>query len=459
MTQNSQNSRHKPVVPNHVAAFLEKHGVREVECLLPDLNGYPRGKVLPAAAFAAGQELRVARAVAIHTVVGDFPDYRVYGERDPDMTLRPDYESLRLVPWSDGKRALAIHDCHDHGGETTALATRCVLKNVVEQYLARGWQPIVAPELEFYVFAPNPDPNQPFVLPAGADGRAEIGHSAFTFGALNQLSGFFDDLYQALELLDIKGDTFVHELGPSQFEINLKHGDALELADQTFLFKYALKEIGLKHGLYVVCMAKPLAGAPGSSMHIHQSLVELKSGRNLFADADGADSALFQHYIGGLQAGLGDLMPLLAPHVNSYRRFAKHMAAPVNLSWGLDNRSVGLRVPLSGPEGRRIENRLPGCDANPYLALAASLASGLHGIEQELQPTPATEGNVFYGDSGSELPTTLDAALARMAASDLARRLLGDEFVTAFVAAKQVELDSFWKEITPWERRYLATQA
>ncbi|AXK40246.1 glutamine synthetase family protein [Crenobacter cavernae] len=446
-------------VPGHVAAFLEKHRVREVECLLPDLNGYPRGKVLPAAAFAAGQELRVARAVAIHTVVGDFPDYRFYGERDPDMILAPDYESLRLVPWSDGRRALAIHDCRDLDGKLTPIASRSVLKAVLARYAERGWQPIVAPELEFYLLAPNPDPTQPLTPPVARCGRREIGHSAFSFSALNEFSAFFDDLHHALDALDIRGDTFVHELGPSQFEINLKHDDALELADQTFLFKYALREVGLKHGLYVVCMAKPIAGSPGSSMHIHQSLVEPRSGRNLFSQADGEASPLFAHYIAGLQACLPSLMPLMAPYVNSYRRFTKNMAAPVNLSWGLDNRSVGLRVPLSGPDARRVENRLPGCDANPYLALAASLAAGLYGIEQELEPTPPSEGNVFYGQQSVALPRSLDAALERMANSEIPRRLFGDEFVAAFVAAKEVELESFLAEVTPWERRYLATQA
>ncbi|MDN0076943.1 glutamine synthetase family protein [Crenobacter sp. SG2303] len=450
----------KPTVPSHVAAFLEKHRIREVECLVPDLNGYPRGKVLPAAAFAAGQELRVARAVAIHTVVGDFPDYRVYGERDPDMRLVPDYERLHLVPWAaGGRRALAIHDCHDLDGTLTPIASRSVLKTVLKRYADLGWQPVVAPELEFYVLAPNPDPSQPLTPPAARCGRTEIGHSAFSFGALNEFADFFDDLHGALDKLGIHGDTFVHELGPSQFEINLKHDDALELADQTFLFKYALRETGLKHGLYVVCMAKPIAGAPGSSMHIHQSLVDLKNGRNLFSQADGEDSPLFRHYIAGLQTCLPSLMPLMAPYVNSYRRFTKNMAAPVNLSWGLDNRSVGLRVPLSGPEARRIENRLPGCDANPYLALAASLAAGLYGIENELEPTAPAEGNVFYRDDRPELPRSLDSALERMASSDIPGKLLGDEFAAAFIAAKEVELESYLLEVTPWERRYLATQA
>jgi glutamine synthetase len=446
-------------VPSHVAAFLKKHQVREVECLLPDLNGTPRGKVLPAAAFASGQELRLARAVAIHTITGAFPDYRFYGERDPDMLLRPEYDSLRLVPWSNGKRALAIHDGEDLDGKPTALASRNVLKAVLARYAARGWQPIVAPELEFYILALNPDPAQPLTPPVSPSGRAEIGHSGFSFGALNEFAGFFDGLHHALELLGIHGDTFVHELGPSQFEINLKHGDALELADQTFLFKYALREVGLQHGLLVVCMAKPISGAPGSSMHIHQSLVDVHSGQNLFSLESGEASPLFTQYIAGLQACLPELMPLIAPHVNSYRRFAKHMAAPVNLSWGQDNRSVGLREPLSGPEARRIENRLPGCDANPYLALAASLAAGLYGIENELQPSAASEGCVFYQQACTVLPRSLDAALACMANGEIARVLFGEEFVAAFIAAKEVELESFLNEVTPWERRYLATQA
>ncbi|KZE27300.1 glutamine synthetase family protein [Crenobacter luteus] len=448
-----------PKLPGRVAAFFDAHPVREVECLLPDLNGYPRGKTLPAAAFVAGQELRVARAVAIHTVVGDFPDYRFYGERDPDMVLAPDYESLRPVPWSGGRRALAIHDGRDLDGKPTAIASRNVLKGVLARYAARGWRPIVAPELEFYLFAANPDPERPFTPPPARCGRREVGHSAFSFSVLNEFSGFFDDLHDALDALGIDGDTFVHELGPSQFEINLRHGDALALADQTFLFKYALREIGLKHGLYAVCMAKPLAGFPGSSMHIHQSLVESGGGRNLFSAADGSPSALFGHYLAGLQACLPSLMPLLAPYVNSYRRFTRHMAAPVNLAWGWDNRSVGLRAPLTDPGARRVENRLPGCDANPYLALAASLAAGLYGVERGLAPSAPVEGNVFLGDAPTALPRSLDAALAAMTASDIPRALFGDEFVAAFVAAKEVELESFLAEITPWERRYLATQA
>ncbi|QNM95890.1 glutamine synthetase family protein [Chitinimonas koreensis] len=442
---------------NQDLAWLLEQGMREVECLVPDINGVPRGKAMPTRAFAAGAELRLCRAVAIHTVTGDWADYRYSGEGDPDMRLVPVPETLKPVPWASVPRAMAIHDCYDLDGEATPIASRNVLKRVLARYAERGWTPVVAPELEFYVLAPNLDPSQPLVPPTVRGGRHEQGNHGFSLGGLNDLAAFFDEVYAALAALDIPADTFVHELGPSQYEINLLHGDALTLADQTFLFKYALREIGFKHGLQVVFMAKPLAGQPGSSMHIHQSVVD-REGRNVFSAADGSATPAFLQFIAGQQAAIPELMPLFCPNVNSYRRFAKHMAAPVNLSWGHDNRSVGIRIPQSGPAARRVENRIPGCDANPYLALAASLAAGLHGIEQQLSPTEEASGTVFEQEgTGPDLPGTLESALVAMQRSEVARALLGEAFVEAFVAVKQIELDSFLHEISPWERRYLAS--
>ncbi|WP_018150332.1 glutamine synthetase family protein [Leeia oryzae] len=443
------------VVPSQVTEFLTALKAREVECIFPDINGIPRGKALPAAGFMNGQVVRCARAIPIQAVTGDYPDYRFYGEHDPDATLVPDYSTLRAVPWAPQPRALVINDCEDNDGSLTPLASRSVLKNVLAQYKKRGWQAIVAPELEFYVLAPNPDPNQPLQPPTDPLGRRELGQASFSFSALNSFSAFWDDLLQALEVLQIDGDTFVHEMGPGQFEINLKHGDPLKLADQTFLFKYAMREVGAKHGLLVVCMAKPMAGVAGSSMHIHQSIVD-EAGNNVFSKEDGEASDTFYHFIAGMQRYLPHVMPILAPNVNAYRRFVKGSAAPINLEWGIDNRSVGLRVPVSSPAARRVENRLPGCDANPYLALAASLATGLLGIEEKLYPSPAATGNVYGGEA--TLPATLDAALADMAKYDTAKRCFGEEFTNAFIATKEIELQSFYSEITPWERRYLAGQ-
>nr|WP_199066119.1 glutamine synthetase family protein [Chromobacterium sp. ASV5] len=439
------------------AEWLTRHHVRDVELVFADVHGFARGKTLPAKALIQGQELRIARAVPLQSCIGEFPDYRYYGEHDPDVALRPDVSTLRLIPWAATARAMAICDCVDHDGALSPLSPRSALQTVLRRYDRHGLRPIVAPELEFYVFAAHHDPQRPFEPPPLRSGRRETGFDAFGFSALGDLEGFFDELYRACERLEIATDTCVHEMGPSQFEINLKHGDALKLADQTFLFKTALKEIGHRHQLSVVCMAKPLPGQPGSSMHLHQSLLNAEDG-NAFSLPDGGPSPAFFGFIAGLQRFLPQLMPLLCPNPNSYRRFVKGMAAPVNLSWGVDNRSVGLRVPVSGPEARRVENRLPGCDANPYLALAASLGAGLLGIELGCSPSEPAVGNVFKQDSAS-LPNTLDAACAAMRAGDAAEQLFGAEFSQAYLAVKEVELAHYHSQVTPWERQYLGLLA
>ena len=362
------------------------------------------------------------------------------------------------MPWSDEPRALAICDADELTGESSNLSTRGQLKAVIARYAARGLAPVVATELEFFVFAPNTDPTQPFRPPVGLDGRREDGLSAFSVSSNNGLRPFFSEVYKCMAALGLPRDTFMHEMGVSQFEINLLHGDPLLLADQTFLFKHLLKEVALKHGLTVVCMAKPLAHTPGSSMHIHQSIVDIATGKNVFSDPHGEPTAMFRHFIGGQQAGMADFTALFAPNVNSYQRLCHPYASPNNACWSHDNRAAGLRIPASAPVARRVENRLPGADANPYLAIAASLAAGLHGIEHELEPSEAIQGEFAVPDNLS-LPCTLHAALERLKRSQLARELFGQEFIEGYIASKTMELTSFFDEITPWERRVLAAQA
>ena len=269
---------------------------------------------------------------------------------------------------------------------------------------------------------------------------------------LNGLAPFWDEFRSALVTLGVQADTWIHEVGPTQYEINLVHGDAVAVADQAFLFKYAAKEIALRHGMNAVFMAKPIAGAAGSSMHLHQSVLDA-AGRNIFSLADGSAAPCFGHFIAGLQTYGPDLMPMFAPFVNSFRRFVAGSQAPVNLHWGYDNRTTGLRVPASRPEARRIENRVAGADANPYLAIAASLAAGLAGIDEQLQASEPVQGNGY--DHTHSLARGFEAALDRMVHSQAARRLLGDTFVTGFTAVKALEHDSYLAEISAWERRYL----
>lgn len=433
-------------------------GIDEIECVTADLNGVPRGKVMTAEGFLEGRRLQMARGVLLQCIMGGYPPARFYGSDDGDLALNADPRQIHRLPWSQTPRALAICDADELSGESSRLSTRGQLKQVIARYAAQGLAPVVATELEFFVFAANDDPAQAFRPPVGLDGRREEGYSAFSVSSNNGLRPFFKEVYECMAALGLPRDTFMHEMGVSQFEINLLHGDPLLLADQTFLFKHLLKEVALKHGLIVVCMAKPLAHTPGSSMHIHQSLVEIGSGRNVFSDDAGQPTAMFRHFIGGLQAGLADFTALFAPNVNSYQRLCHPYASPNNACWSHDNRAAGLRIPASSPVARRVENRLPGADANPYLAIAASLAAGLHGIENELEPTAAIQGEFEVPDNLS-LPCTLHAALERLKRSQLARELFGTEFIEGYIASKTMELTSFFDEITPWERRVLAAQA
>ncbi|WP_181128695.1 glutamine synthetase family protein [Pseudomonas capeferrum] len=413
---------------------------------------------MTAQGFLEGRRLQMARGVLLQCIMGGYPAARFYGGDDGDLALVADPGQVHRLPWSEEPRALAICDADELDGGGSGLSTRGQLKAVIARYAALGLAPVVATELEFFVFAANPDPGQAFQPPLGKDGRREDGQSAFSVSSNNGLRPFFSEVYRCMAALGLPRDTFMHEMGVSQFEINLLHDDPLLLADQTFLFKHLLKEVALKHGVTVVCMAKPLARTAGSSMHIHQSLVEIDSGRNVFSDRDGQATDTFHHFIGGLQACMADFTALFAPHVNSYQRLCHPYASPNNACWSEDNRAAGLRIPASSPSARRVENRLPGADANPYLAIAASLAAGLHGIERRLSPTSAIQGE-FQVPEHLSLPCTLHAALERLKRSTLARELFGTEFIEGYVATKTLELTDFLDEITPWERRVLAAQA
>ncbi len=442
--------------PRNQAVLLE--GIDEIECVTPDLNGVPRGKVMTVEGFLEGRRLQMARGVLLQCIMGGYPAAKYYGSDDGDLALVAEPSQIHRLPWSDEPRALAICDAVELDGTPSGLSSRGQLKAVIVRYAERGLAPVVATELEFFVFAANSDPSQPFQPPLGKDGRREMGHSAFSVSSNNGLRPFFNEVYRCMAALGLPRDTFMHEMGVSQFEINLLHGDPLLLADQTFLFKHLLKEVALKYGLTVVCMAKPLAHTPGSSMHIHQSLVEVGSRRNVFSDEQGRATDTFHHFIGGLQACLADFTALFAPNVNSYQRLCHPYASPNNACWSEDNRAAGLRIPASAPVARRVENRLPGADANPYLAIAASLAAGLYGIERQIAPTPAIQGE-FEVPEHLSLPCTLHAALERLKRSGLARELFGREFIEGYIATKTLELSDFFDEISPWERRVLAAQA
>jgi glutamine synthetase len=333
------------------------------------------------------------------------------------------------------------------------MAPRHVLRHVLELYAQRGWEPVIAPELEFYLIEPNIDADYPLKPPIGRSGRAEPGRQSYSIAAVNEFDPLFDDIYAFCEAQDIEIDTLIHEDGPAQMEINLLHGDPLDLADQAFLFKRTAREAALRHKMYTTFMAKPHGKEPGSAMHIHQSILDKKTRTNVFSNADGTPSALFFAHIAGLQKYLPAAMALFAPNVNSYRRITRQALAPINVQWGYDNRTAGLRVPVSDPEGRRVENRVGGADANPYLAIAASLACGYLGMVENLQPSDPISGSAH--DMPFALPRSLDAALRRLQESEPLIRILGEPFVAAFTIVKTAEYEVFLQVISSWEREHL----
>lgn len=446
-----------PTAVPDAAALFQRAGVRQVECLFPDLTGYPRGKLMPAAAFLAGQELRIAQAIPMQAVTGEYSYDPIFPDDDPDVRLVPDRATVRLAPWAPAAapRALAIHDCVELDGRPCAFAPRSLLKSVLARYAERGLTPVVAPEIEFYLCAPVTDPAQALRPPEGRLGRREVGQSAFSLNMLDELAPFWAAFQQAIDTLGIRADTWIHEVGCSQYEVNLLHGDALAVADQAFLFKHAAREAAIAHGMNAVFLAKPMADQAGSSMHLHVSLVDA-AGRNVFSESDGSEHPRFRQFIGGLQARLPDLMLLLAPHVNSYRRFVKGSQAPIHLGWAHDNRTAGLRVPASGPAARRIEQRVAGADANPYLAIAATLAAGLAGLDEGLAAAEPLQGDGYVQAHG--LPRSPREAWQHLADSAHARRLLGDDFVTGLLAVKELEFDAYDREVSAWERRFLLPQ-
>ena len=441
---------------SRLESFIAEHRITEVECLVPDLSGIARGKILPAEKFLRilrDRGLRLPEAIFAQTVTGDFADDNVISAENSDIYMIPDAETIRKVPWYAEPTAQVISDCVYADGGPVDIAPRFVLRRVLELYAERGWKPIAAPELEFFLVQINKDPDYPLVPPIGRSGRTESGRQAYGIDAVNEFDPIFEDVYDYCAAQDIDIDTLTHEAGAAQIEINFNHGAALELADQVFLFKRTVRETAIRHQVYATFMAKPMQNEPGSAMHIHQSVVDAATGRNLFASEDGADTDLFRCHIAGLQKYLPMAMPMLAPNVNSYRRLVAGTDAPINVHWGRDNRTVGLRVPLSAPDARRVENRVPGADANPYLALAASLACGYLGMVEALQPEAPVRGSA-HGRPFS-LPRHQTEALEKFNACEALKALFGGKFVSAMTCVKQAEYDAYQRVISSWERENL----
>ncbi len=440
-------------IPEAARAYLENNRLDEVECIVADLPGIARGKAVPASKWEKQQHFHLPNSIFFQTITGDWGEAAgPEGFLEPDMILRPDLSTASAAPWAADGTLQVIHDAFDQKGRPVGCAPRNVLRRVCDLYKAEGWTPVVAPEMEFYLVKRNIDPAKAIEPMMGRTGRPAAARQAYSMSAVDDYGPVIDDIYEYAEIQGIEIDGITQEGGAGQLEINLRHGDPIKLADEVFYFKRLIREAALKHDCFATFMAKPIEGEPGSAMHVHHSVTDAK-GRNLFNGPGGGETDMFFHFIGGLQEHMPSAIAVMAPYVNSYRRYVRDHAAPINLEWGRDNRTTGIRVPISEPAARRIENRIAGMDCNPYLCIAASLACGYLGMKNETWADKRYTGDAY--DAEPEIPEGLSDALDLFDAAKGLHEVLGTEFARVYSIVKRTEYTEFLQVISPWEREHL----
>lgn len=432
-------------------AFLEQHpAVEAVQVLITDLGGVARGKSI------AREELeplyRSGRNVA-GSILG--LDMRgedveetglVWSVGDADKQCWPVPGTLKPAPWLARASGQLLMTMCEADGTPAPADPRHALERVVEQLTADGLHPVVAVELEFYLV----EADDAGIRPATGlvSGEAAERHDTYGLGKLDEMSPLFDEIYAAARQQGLPVRTAMSEYAPGQFEVTLEHRpDALAAADDAIQWKRLVRGVAARHGRIATFMAKPFAALAGSGMHVHVSLAGADGG-NLFASDDPAGTPLLRHAIGGLAATMAEGMAIFAPNANSYRRFRRQSYAPVAATWGVNNRSVGFRIPSGPPGSRHVEHRICGADANPYLAVATVLAGMHHGIVNRIDPGEPVIGNGYALPGDPTLPLDWHAALDRIAGSALLKESLGADFVRVFMAVKRAECERFNAEPT-----------
>ncbi|MBY6055616.1 glutamine synthetase family protein [Leisingera daeponensis] len=441
-------------LPEAAKTYLEGRRLDEVECVISDLPGIARGKAVPASKFAKTDYFHLPDSIFYQTITGDWADAADEdGWIEKDMILRPDMSTATAAPWTGDWTLQVIHDAYDRHEKPIPYSPRNVLKRVVQLYRDKGWKPVVAPEMEFFLVARNIDPAKEIEPMMGRSGRPAAARQAYSMTAVDEFGPVIDDIYDFAEHQGFEIDGITQEGGAGQLEINLRHGDPVKLADEVFYFKRLIREAALRHDCFATFMAKPIEDEPGSAMHIHHSILDIETGHNIFSGPQGGETDAFYNFIAGLQNHLPAGLAVMAPYVNSYRRYVKDHAAPINLEWARDNRTTGIRVPLSGPEARRVENRIAGMDCNPYLGIALSLACGYLGLINEERPRKQFKGDAYEGDG--DIPQVMGQALDLFDEAKELHEVLGPDFARVYSVVKRAEYEEFLQVISPWEREHL----
>ena len=432
--------------------LLEKNDVHTVECMFADVWGIPRGKRLPASQFLKALDRGFALANIVmtwdmHCFIFDTP-FCPFESGWPDLAAIPDPSTLRLATWREGTALCVCDTVDERTHEPLPVDSRNQLRRAVERVQAHGYEPVTATEIEFHLCANDWEP-----LYTG------VHCYSITKGA--ELEPIVGDIRAKLAGIGIVVEACNVEYGPAQVEVNLEHGPALRVADDTMIFKYVVKEVARQHGARATFMAKPFPGEAGNGLHVHQSLRPLDGGSNVFAveDVEGdvpIRSTAMRRYLTGLLAHQIELTAINCPTINSYKRFEDYSFAPTAVTWGGDNRTVAVRSVVGHGSANRLEARGASADANPYLVLAGLLHAGSDGLARYLPLPDFTSGDAYVDTTSPRLPVTLREALAALGGSSFYREAYGDMFVDTFVAMVRHEVDLFARQVTDWERsRYM----
>lgn len=439
------DARVSPIPTMDTFAPVSQH----MSAAICDLNGIFRGKRLPAGRMA--KVLKEGIRMPLSSIGVDIWGTDVAGTR---LTLeRGDLDGV-CVP--TGRSALDLGSgaplvpmwMSKEDGTPYFADGRHLLAEVLARLRQIGLTPVVATEIEFYLL----DPDAPHISPAtgGPGSPPRDIDNIYSLDEINEFAPFFDEVYATAEACGIEVDAAIAEGAPRQFEFNLMHQpDALKAADDTVFFKQILRNVAKRHGYLACFMAKPYAAHAGTGLHVHFSMLD-GEGRNVFDDGTERGSDTMLQAVGGLLASMADMTLVFAPHLNSYRRLCPGGLAPTTVGWGYENRTAALRIPAGPHQARRIEHRVAGGDANPYLVLAAILGGAVDGILGKMTPA-APVGSNSHDLALPTLAKDWRQALERFASAEATSRILHPEFVGAFAACKQQEQDVFAARVTDFE--------
>jgi glutamine synthetase len=452
--------------PDEARAFLAAHPqIAFFEVIFTALSGVPRGKRLRRhelmAVYEQGRFLPGSILVCDITGRDCEETGLVWEDGDADRVAWPAPGTLVPAPWLGPDVAQVITSLYELDGTANDLDPRHVLRRVLDRFAVDGLTPVVACELEYYLVEAARTAAGGIEL-AGAlatdhrpPGERPTQHGVYGLRELEDFAPFLRELWAGADAQGVPLEGAIAEYAPGQLELTLKHRpDALRAADEAVMYKRLAKGVAARHGCEATFMAKPFAARSGSGLHLHVSVNDA-TGANIFAPRDWGDHSAgapaLRHAVGGLKALLAPGMAIFAPNANSYRRFRANSYAPVAPTWGVNNRTVSLRVPAGPPAGRHIEHRVAGADANPYLALAALLAGVHHGLAHAIDPGPPVEGDGYAAAAKmtERLPATWFAALDAFEASTILRDYLGDRFVSLFAQVKRLEQDRFFEVVSP----------